>query len=259
MLSIIIPSYKDPLLVKTIDSLLENAQGDIEIIAVLDGYWPSFELRGDPRVRYVHLGRNRGMRRAINAGVSISRGEYIMRTDEHCMFGDGFDVILTQDCEPNWIVTPRRYYLDPVEWKVMDIPYVDYEKLAIYVDRFEGQKWHSRTRERKDIMVDETMAMQGSVWMMKRSWWDSVIGELQTEGYGPHYQDSHEMVFKTWKAGGALMLNKNTWFAHRHVSFNRTHNQGTPENPANKYQGYKYALDTWGDYYINEIKPKWGL
>ena len=37
MLSIIIPSYKDPLLQRTIDDILENAQGDIEIIAVLDG------------------------------------------------------------------------------------------------------------------------------------------------------------------------------------------------------------------------------
>lgn len=33
MISIIIPSYKDPLLHKTIDSLFENAEGEIEVIA----------------------------------------------------------------------------------------------------------------------------------------------------------------------------------------------------------------------------------
>ena len=258
MLSVIIPSYKDPLLIKTIDSLLENARGEIEIIAVLDGYWPTFELRGDPRVRYIHLGKNSGMRNAINTGVLASQGEYIMRTDEHCVFGDGFDVILTKDCESNWIVTPRRYYLDPVEWKVMDIPYVDYEKLAINGDhKFEGQKWQSRTQERRHIIVDETMAMQGSVWMMPRKWWDGVIGELQTEEYGPLVQDSHEMVFKTWKAGGKLMVNKNTWFAHKHKSFRRTHDEETI--PALKEQSYKYALDTWKEYYLNEIKPKWNM
>ena len=97
MLSIIIPSYKDPLLIRTIDSLLENAAGEIEIIAILDGYWPTFELRQDPRVRYIHLGKNRGMRRAINAGVAIAKGEYLMRTDEHCSFGKRYDVILTKD------------------------------------------------------------------------------------------------------------------------------------------------------------------
>lgn len=47
MLSVIIPSWKDPLLQKTIDSLLENAGGEIEIIAVLDGYWPEGERLGD--------------------------------------------------------------------------------------------------------------------------------------------------------------------------------------------------------------------
>jgi len=94
MLSVIIPSYKDPLLHKTIDSLLENAEGEIEIIPVLDGYWPETPIRSDPRIRIVHLGKNRGMRGAINAGVSVARGEFIMRTDEHCMFAKGFDMAM---------------------------------------------------------------------------------------------------------------------------------------------------------------------
>jgi hypothetical protein len=146
----------------------------------------------------------------------------------------------------------------------MDIKPVDYEKLAIrYEDgkpyKFEGQVWHERTRTHKDKMIDETMAMQGSVWIMSRKWWDKVIGELQTEGYGPLIQDSTEMVFKTWKANGRLVVNKNTWFAHKHVSFQRTHNQGTKETPANCDEGYAYSLKVWGDYYMKEVKPKWKL
>lgn len=73
MISVIIPSYKDPLLHKTIDSLLDNATSEIEIIAVLDGYWTD-QIRPDKRVRIVHIGKNRGMRDAINAGVSVSKG-----------------------------------------------------------------------------------------------------------------------------------------------------------------------------------------
>jgi len=108
-------------------------------------------------------------------------------------------------------------------------------------------------------MIDETMAMQGSMWMMPKKWWEDVIGELQNEGYGPLIQDSHEMIFKTWKAGGKMMLNKNTWFAHKHRSFSRTHNNGTPENPANCEDGYAYAIKTWLDYFQKEIRPKWGM
>ena len=261
-LSVIIPSYKDPYLIKTINDLLTGSKlGDqLEIIAVLDGYWPTFTLVDDPRVRYIHLGQNRGMRGAINAGVTVSRGQFIMRTDEHCKFAEGFDKTITDVCEPNWIMTATRYFLDPVKWEVMEEiqPYI-YEKLVIRDGKFEGQRWRSRDTRRASIVIDETMAMQGSVWVMPRSWWDQVIGQLQTEGYGPLLQDSHEMVFKTWKMGGKLMLHKGTWFAHKHRSFPRTHNSGTPENPASSEQCYAYTIKTWGDYYETEIRPKWGV
>ena len=259
MLSLIIPFYKEPYLEKMINSILSSAEGEIEIIAVLDGYWVEKTIN-DKRVKYLHLGKNRGMRGAINAGVLVSKGEYIMRADGHCVFDKGFDKTLTETCKDNWIVTPRRYFLDPVKWEVMDLPPVDYEKLVIQGGKkFAGQRWKSRTIKRKHKKIDETMAMQGSCWIMKRSWWDKVIVELQTEGYGPLIQDSHEMVFKTWKAGGKLMVNKNTWFAHKHRSFPRTHNNGTKESPANCEAGYKYALDVWKDYFLKKIKPKWGI
>jgi len=261
-LSAIIPSYGDPLVHKTIDSLLEQSGlGDqLEIVVVLDGRWPSETIKQNDQIKVVHLGSNRGMRGAINAGVLVSNGEYIMRTDEHCKFGDRYGQIITSQMEDNWIVTARRYFLDPVKWEVMDIPYIDYEKLVIQENKkFSGQRWDSRLQERVDIPVDETMAMQGSMWVMKRSWWDKVIGELQTEGYGPTYQDSHEMVFKTWKAGGKLMVNKNTWFAHKHRSFPRTHNEGSPENPSNREVGWQYSLDTWRDYYKKEVCPRWNI
>jgi hypothetical protein len=260
MLSCIIPSYKDPLLQKTIDSLLENAEGEIEIIAVLDGYWPTVPLKNDKRLKILHLGKNRGMREAINAGILMSTGEWIMRMDEHQIVGKGYDKVLTRDCSDNMVMTLRRYFLDVVKWEVMDIPPVDSSKLVIAGEpkKFAGSEWKSHAEKNKDVMIYETMAMQGSMWCMKRSHWDEVIGRLQTEGYGPLIQDSHEIVFKTWKNGGRLMVNKNSWHAHKHRDFPRTHNNGTPENPAKCNDGYAYALSVWGDYY-KEIKEKWGI
>ena len=256
-LSIIIPSYKDPLVNKTVEDLLmksELGKDEIEIIVVYDGYWGT--PIQDSRVRYIHLGANQGMRRAINAGVRIARGEFLMRNDEHQIYGKGYDRIMVESCEPNWIMTPRRYFLDPVKWEVMDLPPVDYMKLKIQnvgegVRKFAGVPWDRP--DRKDIMIDETQAMQGSCWFMPHKWWDDVIGELQNEGYGPHYQDSHEMLFKTWKAGGKLMVNKNTWHAHKHRSFPRTHSNGTVDNPSNNEACWTYSLSVWEDYY-NELK-----
>lgn len=250
MVSIIIPSYKDPLLSKTVESLLVNCRGEMEVICVMDGYWQA--PVDDPRVKVVHIGKNSGMREAINYGVSVSNGEYIMRTDEHCIFGEGYDVILTREMKDNWIVTPRRFFLDPVEWDVMDISPVDYSNLII--DDTSGARKFSSVRatkfakERKDLMIDETFAMQGSCWFMKKSWWDKVIVRLQTEGYGPLYQDSVEMVFKTWKCGGKLMVNKNTWYAHKHREFNRKHHTSREAS----IDHWKYSLSVWEDYY-NEL------
>ena len=266
--SVIIPSYKDPLLQKTIDSLLENSElGErLEVIAVLDGYWPNppllFSEEHNKRVRQVHLGKNRGMRGAINAGVSVAKGEFIMRTDEHCVFDSGYDRKLTERFRDNWIVYPKRYYLDPVKWMNGENPIMDkepniYNKLIIDKSRnkFSGVNWKSREKGREHKIIDDSMAMQGSCWIMKRSWWDAVIKELDSEHYGTHYGDSHEMVFKTWQAGGRLMVHKGTWHAHKHRDFPRSHNYGEKE----ARPGWDYSLALWGDYYRDTIKPLWNI
>jgi glycosyltransferase involved in cell wall biosynthesis len=260
MLSVVIPCIDDPYIQPTVDSLLAQAGGEVEVILVLDGYEPETPFKEDPRVRILRLSKNGGMRNAINEGVKIARGEFIMRTDSHCVFGDNYDLHITTTCQPNWIMTLRRYFLDPVKWEVMDLPFVDHEKLVVQGGKkFSGRPWRERDEMKEGDPISETMAMQGSMWAMPKKWWDDVIGELQTEGYGPLIQDSHEMVFKTWKAGGKLMLNKNSWFAHKHRSFPRQHNNGTKETPANCDDGYAYALEVWGDYYENEIRPAWGI
>lgn len=258
-ISIIIPAYKDKFIHPTIDSLLDNSVlGDqLEIIVVLDGYWD--RIKNNPRVRVVHLGRNRGMRDAINAGVNIARGEFILRSDQHCMFAPGYDKELTDSCQPNWIMTATRYFLDPYKWERMDLPPINHEKLVIQGGvKFSGQRWPSRDEEQKDVSISETMAMQGSMWVMPKKWWEDVIVELQTEGYGQMYQDSHEMIFKTWKAGGKMMLNKNTWFAHKFREFVEGRHEGTKENPSLRGEAGLYALKIWGDYY-EEIKRVWKI
>ena len=256
-LSVVIPSYQDPFLFKTIESILENFTGSYEIIPVIDGYTLEKPLPEHPAIRPVILPENGGMRHAINAGVKAARGQYLMRSDEHCMFAPGFDTEILSRIEDNWIVVPRRYYLDPHKWEVMqDKGHVDYEKLLIRHDptKFTSVKWINRSRRRRKVKIDETMAFQGSCWVMSRKWWDHVIGELQEEGYGPHYQDTTEMSFKTWRAGGKLMLNKNTWFAHKHRSFNRTHQYPTER----AIPEWRFALDTWMEDY-REVQERWGI
>ena len=49
------------------------------------------------------------------------------------------------------------------------------------------------------------------------------------------------------------MLNKNTWYAHKHRSFNRTHHYPTEK----AIPEWKYALEKWLPDY-ERIRKKWG-
>ena len=250
--SLIIPSWKDPYLAKTIQSALDNFETDFEIIPVIDGYELEITLPDDKRVKPLFLKENGGMRNAINQGVKAAQGKYLMRSDEHVMFAPGFDRIITDTIQDNWIVDAKRYFLDPEKWEVMDVPPIIMERLIISErhNKFAALPWREMDNY---VPIKPKQAMQGSCWVMPHAWWDSVIGELQEEGYGKLYQDSTEMTMKTWKAGGELMSNQNTWYAHKHRDFNRTHSY------SNKLarQSWDYALAQWGDYYRGELQEKW--
>ena len=256
MISVVIPSHNDLYLRETVASVLDNAVGDVEVVVTLDGY--DTEVSTDPRVVVVRHPENRGMREAINSAVFASSGEYIMRLDEHCMMAPGWDAALLVEMEDSWVVIPRRYKLDPVTWTRMDDRPVDYEKLLVLErdgwKKFAGVEWKRRARERESILVDETMAFQGSCYLMARTWWDTVVGPLQTEGYGPLYQDSTEISFKTWESGGKIMTCKRTWYAHKHRSFNRTHHypvrRAKPE--------WEWTLARWANNY-ERVREQWGI
>ncbi|MBI2066372.1 glycosyltransferase, partial [Candidatus Woesebacteria bacterium] len=132
LVSIIIPSRNEKYLGKTIEDLLAKATEEIEIIAVLDGYWPQPKIIDNDRLILIHRGSSMGMRAAINAATAIARGRYLMKCDAHCLFAPGFDQILKNDCEKNCVVIPRRFALDAEKWEVLDNPKypIDYMYLS---------------------------------------------------------------------------------------------------------------------------------
>lgn len=251
MLSIVIPSKKDPHLYKTVEDILQKARGDIEIIVVLDG--DVQDIPQDDRVRTIRLYKSRGMRNAINKAVALARGEYLMKCDAHCMFAEGFDITVLETIQDDWVVIPRMYKLDVDTWAVMDDRPIDYSKI-VYLeshDKLHGQECPGRAKTNADKMVDSTMIFQGSCWIMSRKWWDNTIRNLDEQNYGTFAQEPLEIAMLTYKAGGRCMVNKNTWYAHKHRKFNRTHKLRNSDVE----KGNKYALDTWREYIETELIP----
>lgn len=222
--SIIIPSRNEPYLQKTVQDILQKATGDIEVIAVLDGYWPKpEEIVDDVRVIYLHHGEAKGMRAAINHGVAVSRSEYILKCDAHVMFAEGFDAVLRLDCADDWVVVPRRYALDPVRWEIekrTDAKYpIDYMYLST---ELHGEPWPERRDDPqyKDRPIDDLMSAQGSCWFMKRSYYHE-LELLDEDTYGKFYSEFQEIGLKCWLSGGSVKVNKKTWYAHWHKTEGR--------------------------------------
>lgn len=225
MISIIIPAHREPYLQKTIDSLLEGAVGDVEILPVLDGWNPEKPIRPDKRVKVVTLNKHLGMRAAINTGISQAKGELIMKCDAHCAFAAGYDKILSKYCVEDWLVIPRRYSLNESNWKIdMSRPFRDYHYLTfptpngIYGITISNPDWSSRTRQKKDPKhdIDDTMTFQGSCWVANKQYFLKRVGFLddREEAYSPFGAEPLEIGMKYWLGGGQIKVVKKTWYAH---------------------------------------------
>ncbi len=193
MISIIIPSIREEYLDKTISDLKAKASGEIEIIVI----------EGDP------------MRTAINKGVAMANGKYILKTDAHCMFDDGFDEKLIAVHQPNWIQTPRRKRLDAEKWEITqaDQPDIDY----MYIVKGKGYKDHDKNEdlELKKKLIDDVQIFQGSCYFMEKDYYEH-LGLLDDKNFGGMGSEALEICVKTRADGGRVIVNKTTWYAHYH-------------------------------------------
>lgn len=227
MVSVIIPNRNSQFTTPTINDLLTKAAGEVEIIVNVDENWPT-PLVKDKRVVYVHPGEPRGMRAGINAGLALAKGEFIMKTDDHCLFAPGWDKALAEDCAEDWLVIPRRYSLDAENWKINETrPFRDYHYLC-YPQKgkdhdwgMHGVEWPQRTQERANdhkYDIDDTMSFQGSCWFANRKYFMKTVGFMddRIDTYSTFAQEPQEIGLKYWLKGGANKVNKKTWYAHLH-------------------------------------------
>lgn len=226
MVSVIIVARNEIYLQKTIESVLAAAEGEIEIIVVLDGYWPDPPMFDNKRVILIHHTESIGQRQAINKAARIARGKFIFKLDAHCAVDQGFDVKLAADCEYDWTVIPRMRNLDIETWrprfendermamrrgKINDYMYIGFnekgEFRTLYYTGKNYWKWH-----RRPDMIDDTMSCMGPGWFMhKDRFWE--LGGCD-ENHGGWGQQGVEVALKAWLSGGSLKVNKKTWFAH---------------------------------------------
>lgn len=242
-LSVIIPTVNDPALANTVREVREKSRTNPEILVMADAV--DVDL---PDVRVVRNEKRLGLRGNVNKGMALASGEWLVKLDDHCMLSDGWDEVLLATAQKDWIVVPRRYQLDPVKWLIYeeDRVAIDYERLDIgQPEKIGGVTWRSRRKERADVLLDETMVIQGSFYLLHREHWNR-IGPLDEANYGPFTQEGIEIALKTWLGGGKVMVNKQAWYAHKHRRFGRVVSpRGEDVRRGNAYSQDYWLNDRW--------------
>jgi glycosyltransferase involved in cell wall biosynthesis len=221
MLSIIIPSYNEPYLLNTLQSVLDTAKGDIEVFVNVDDGMPIEMPKKDSRVTFNYPDKPLGMRGGINKGLAQAKGKYVMKCDAHCVFAEGFDTEIVEHMEDNWLVIPRRYSLYADGWKrdrgsiAKDYHYLHFPiTSSLYGTSTFPIEWRDRRLERNEHLIDDTMTFQGSCYVANRNYFMKHVGYLDEKNFGSFGGEQLEVGLKYWFRGGQVKVNKNTWYAH---------------------------------------------
>jgi glycosyltransferase involved in cell wall biosynthesis len=247
-LSILIPARNEQFLTKTVEDILAHAEGETEVVVILDGAPANPPLPTDPRIRVVTHTESIGQRAATNEAARLSTAKYVMKVDAHCAFDQGFDVKLMQPYESGELAQdvttiPRMYNLHVFNWRCNKCGNETYqggkptgcEQCDNTTDFEIAMVWKSRLNRRSDFArfdhdlhfqywgayekrneskkdLAESLCFVGACFMMPRvRFWE--LGGCD-ERHGSWGQFGVEFSCKSWLSGGRMVVNKRTWFAH---------------------------------------------
>jgi glycosyltransferase involved in cell wall biosynthesis len=245
--TVIIPSRNEKYLEPTIRNVLENARGEIEVLAILDGWIPDPPIHiNDDRMRFIPLEESIGQRQSINLAAKQAKGKYIMKLDAHCAVDEGFDVKLIADCEYDWTVIPRMYNLDIETFKPKLHKRTDYMYMRVRengqfrAEYYTGKEYRRLHKIEKEL--DDTMCCMGPCFFMFRDRFLELGG--CDENHGGWGSQGIEVSCKAWLSGGRLVVNKKTWFSHW---FRGGGGPGFPYKLSGKQVQHarNYAKDLW--------------
>lgn len=236
-LSILIPSRNEIFLKNTVEDILKNAEGNTEIIAVLDGAWADPPIEDNPKVILIHHSESIGQRAATNEAARLSQSKYLMKCDAHCAFDKGFDVKMMELMQPEFTMVPVMRNLHAFDWvcpdghrryqgpsgpctecgkeTIRDIKWIGKDNPQSTAYRFDTdmhfQYWNEFGRAQKGDLT-ESLSIQGSCFMLTREKYFEL--DICSEDFSSWGQQGVEVACKTWLSGGRIVINRKTWYAH---------------------------------------------
>lgn len=253
VLSILVPARNEMFLAKTIEDIKQNSEleGDLEVIAVLDGEWTDPPIPIMPNVNVIYLSKSIGQRASTNLACSLSTAKYVMKVDAHCSFDKGFDRKMVEAFKvagDDVTMVPVMRNLWAFDWKCYHCGWKRYQsptpdkcpqcgktdkirRKMVWIGKerpqstsycFDTEPHFQYFREytkrpeykqaRDSVGLTETMSLQGSAFMLTREkYWELDISDEKVGNWG---NQGIEVALKTWLSGGRVLVNHNTWYAH---------------------------------------------
>ena len=226
-------------LARTIEDILEHAEGDTEILVGLDGTWAEPPIRDHPRVTLLHVSESIGQRQMTNQLARLSSARYVMKVDAHCAFDQGFDVKMMGAMQDDWTMVPVMRNLHAFNWICEDghtryqgpsgpctecgketsrdvvwIAKTNPQSTANCFDREPHFQYDNGRKHRPEGKGDltESMSLQGSCFLMTRERYWAL--DICNEDFGSWGSQGIEVACKTWFSGGRVIVNHRTWYAH---------------------------------------------
>lgn len=156
MISVVIPSYKEPdYLDLCLKSCLNGLDNEQEIIVVIDGFYDMHEkvLSKYPTIKVLNLEQNRGLSVVTNLGVSHASNEFILVVNNDNVFPKSWDTNLIPDLKSGRVLTPNQIEPRPSIFSQFII-----ENLGTDPNKFDLDSFWNRERE---ISVDK-LELSGS-------------------------------------------------------------------------------------------------
>lgn len=274
-LSILIPARNEMFLARTVQDILDHKEGKTEILVGIDGGEDGPPIPEHPDVRVIREPVSLGQRGMTNKLCKMSEAKYVMKTDAHCAFDQGFDVKLLADMQDDWTMVPIMRNLHAFDWvcseghrryqgpsgpcqtcgkettrDIVWIPKTNPQSKSYRFDKTLHFQYFNEFSKRPEGQgeLTETMSLQGSFFLLTRAkYWELNICD---EGFGSWGQQGVEVACKTWLSGGRVVVSHKTWYAHMFrtqggdFSF-PYHNPGNAIEHARNYSRELFLENKW--------------
>jgi len=183
--SVMIASYKEKYLDKTINNISKMAKGQIEILTIEDE-------------------KQEGRRVLFNRMARLATGKYLYIVDAHCRLTKGWDTKMKKICGVRDLVVSKIDDLDEKTWN-----FRGYNYGRVYLDNDLVEKWW---KPDGDVEIQETMGMTGCSFMLrKKRYWELGGYTKELSRWG---SDGPEWALKIWLSGGRCLLHTGVTCGH---------------------------------------------